>query len=62
MYHKYKKRYGSKRIAAELQFMGYKISSTTVYKYMHELDLPVKTKKIKGNPAYQISVRNLSGH
>jgi len=62
IFNKFKKRYGSRRIAAELQIMGYKISSSTVYKYMHELDLPVKTKKIKGNPAYQIPTRNLSEH
>lgn len=42
-----KKRYGSKRIAAELQKSGYKLSSNTVLIYMRELNLYVSVKKNK---------------
>ncbi|OXB16861.1 transposase [Flavobacterium reichenbachii] len=41
------KRYGSKRIAAELQKSGYQISSSTVLIYMRELKLYVSVKKHK---------------
>ncbi|KAF2343056.1 transposase [Flavobacterium tistrianum] len=57
IFHAYEKRYGSKRIAAELQNMGYEISSFTVNKYMNELGLTIRTKKIKGNLEYQILPR-----
>ncbi|MFH6957317.1 IS3 family transposase [Flavobacterium aquidurense] len=41
------KRYGYKRITAELQRSGYKISSKTVLIYMRELNLRVSVKKTK---------------
>ena len=40
-------RYGSRRIAAELQKSGYKLSHSTVLKYMRELGLFVSVKKNK---------------
>ncbi|MFG4002260.1 IS3 family transposase [Flavobacterium aquidurense] len=43
-----KKRYGYKRITAELQKSGYKLSSKTVLIYMRELNLYVSVKKNKG--------------
>lgn len=42
-----KKRYGSKRIAAELRKSGYQLSSNTVLLYMRELNLYVSVKKNK---------------
>lgn len=44
------KRYGSKRITAELQRSGYQLSSDTVLRYMRELDLRVSVKKYKLKP------------
>lgn len=41
------KRYGYKRITAELQRSGYQISPTTVRLYMRELNLSVSVKKYK---------------
>ena len=41
------KRYGSKRITAELQRSGYQLSSDTVLRYMRELNLRVSVKKYK---------------
>lgn len=41
------KRYGSKRITAELQRSGYQLSSSTVLIYMRELNLRVSVKKCK---------------
>lgn len=41
------KRYGSKRITAELQRSGYQLSSDTVLRYMRELNLHVSVKKYK---------------
>ena len=41
------KRYGSKRITAELQRSGYQLSSDTVLRYMRELNLSVSVKKCK---------------
>lgn len=41
------KRYGSKRITAELQKSGYELSSNTVLIYMRELNLYVSVKKNK---------------
>lgn len=41
------KRYGSKRITAELQRSGYQISSNTVLIYMRELNLSLSVKKYK---------------
>lgn len=41
------KRYGSKRITAELQRSGYQLSSSTVLIYMSELNLRVSVKKCK---------------
>jgi len=41
------KRYGYKRITAELQRSGYELSSTTVLRYMRELNLRVSVKKYK---------------
>lgn len=41
------KRYGSKRITAELQRSGYQLSSNTVLIYMRELNLSVSVKKYK---------------
>lgn len=41
------KRYGSKRITAELQRSGYELSSDTVLRYMRELNLHVSVKKYK---------------
>ncbi|UUF13086.1 MULTISPECIES: IS3 family transposase [Flavobacterium] len=40
-----KQRYGSERIAVELQNSGYDISARTVRKYMRELNLSSKVKK-----------------
>ncbi|GGF06360.1 transposase [Flavobacterium limi] len=42
-----KKRYGSRRITAELQKCGYELSSNTVLIYMRELDLYVSVRKNK---------------
>lgn len=42
-----KKRYGSRRITAELQKSGYQLSSNTVLIYMRELNLYVSVKKNK---------------
>jgi len=42
-----KNRYGSRRIAAELQKSGYQLSSNTVLIYMRELNLFVSVKKNK---------------
>lgn len=42
-----KKRYGSRRITAELQKYGYELSSNTVLIYMRELNLYVSVKKNK---------------
>ncbi|MNE30979.1 hypothetical protein D3C80_1245230 [compost metagenome] len=42
-----KKRYGYKRIGAELQRSGHHISSKTVRLYMRELNLNVSVKKYK---------------
>lgn len=42
-----KKRYGYKRITAELQGLGYQISPTTVRLYMRELNISVSVKKYK---------------
>lgn len=39
-----KRRYGSERIAIELQNSGYKIAGRTVRKYMRELGLSSKVK------------------
>jgi len=44
------KRYGSKRITAELQRSGYELSSDTVLRYMRELNLSVSVKKCKTRP------------
>ena len=41
------KRYGSKRVTAELQRSGYELSSDTVRRYMRELNLSVSVKKHK---------------
>lgn len=41
------KRYGSKRIKAELQRSGYELSWDTVRRYMRELNLSVSVKKYK---------------
>lgn len=40
-----KKRYGCRRIAIELQKKGYKLSHSTVLRYMRELGLHVSVKK-----------------
>lgn len=40
-----KKRYGSRRIAVELQKSGYQLSHSTVLRYMRELGLFVSVKK-----------------
>ena len=40
-----KQRYGSSRIALELQYLGYKVSRITVAKYMKELGLRSKLSK-----------------
>jgi transposase-like protein len=42
-----KRRYGSRRITAELQKSGYQLSSSTVLIYMRELHLYVSVKKNK---------------
>ena len=47
-YFEFKQRYGSPRITAELQVLGYRISRVTVAKYMKELGLKsILSKKIK---------------
>lgn len=45
IYFKSKQRYGSPRIAFELQSFGYKISRITVAKYMKQLGLRSKLSK-----------------
>lgn len=45
LYFEFKQRYGSPRIAIELQTLGYKISRITVAKYMRELGLRSKLSK-----------------
>lgn len=49
-----KKRYGSKRITAELQKCGYQLSSNTVLIYMRELNLYVYVKKNKPRTSHLI--------
>src|SRR5699024_7928051 len=45
VYFEFKQRYGSPRIAVELQSRGYKISRITVAKYMKEMGLRSKLAK-----------------
>lgn len=45
LYFEFKQRYGSPRITAELQALGYRISRVTVAKYMKELGLKSKLSK-----------------
>lgn len=45
LYFEFKQRYGSPRITAELQALGYQISRITVAKYMKELGLKSKLRK-----------------
>ena len=45
LYFEFKQRYGSPRITAELQALGYQISRITVAKYMKELGLKSKLSK-----------------
>ena len=45
LYFEFKQRYGSPRITAELQALGYRISRVTVAKYMKELGLKSKLSR-----------------
>ena len=45
LYFEFKQRYGSPRITAELQALGYRISRVTVAKYMKDLGLRSKLSK-----------------